>query len=112
MTVLMSRDDLLEELFTLDRIKFKHELFDEDEYLIKPFETSIIYDENDYLFENWYDDYHDGIIRRSGGYWEDGWSIVEREIYSGRDSIRNDSKVHHTSGSVFRALEDLSRRNI
>ena len=34
-----------------------------------------IYDENDYLFEDWYSDGSIGMRMRTGGSWEDGWSV-------------------------------------
>ena len=60
-------------------VPITHTLYDSDEYIFSK-ENGLVYDENGYLFENW-DSMVDkwtgwnGIRLRSGGNWEDGWSV-------------------------------------
>ena len=52
--------------------KITHRLFEDYEFLYAD-EKGFIYDENDYLFENWEDNMHCGMRLRDGGYWETEW---------------------------------------
>ena len=57
-------------------VKIRHISFGSDEYLYSK-EDGNLYDENNYLFE----DYHsykrnDGMRIRQGDYWINGWSII------------------------------------
>ena len=51
--------------------KITHTLFDASEYIYLAADGNV-YDENGYLFEDWFG-YHDGIRMRTGEYWESGW---------------------------------------
>jgi hypothetical protein len=55
--------------------KFTHTLFAPDEYIYSK-SNGIIYDENGYVFEDWYS-HCDGMRIRTEGYWQEGWSIKE-----------------------------------
>ena len=56
-------------------VKITHILFDKSEYIYMGNDGNV-YDENGYLFEDWTSIGRcDGIRCRTGGYWENGWSI-------------------------------------
>lgn len=60
--------------------KITHELFGTGEFIYQK-DNGYVYDENGYLFEDWYSSgfgRHDGIRMRKGGNWEDGWEIAEK----------------------------------
>lgn len=56
-------------------VKITHTLFGSDEYIYG--NGGNIYEEHNYLFEDWTSERHDGIRMRSGGLWETGWSLYE-----------------------------------
>lgn len=59
-------------------VKVTHILFGDDEYIYQK-EDGRVYDENGYLFEDWYSEgagKHDGIRMRTGGKWDSGWSVI------------------------------------
>lgn len=57
-----------------------HPLFSDDEYIYCGFDRNV-YDENGYLFEDWYSDgpgRHAGIRERVGGRWESDWTVKKK----------------------------------
>lgn len=76
-TMNMTRDQALEYMCDNRNAKIKHESFCDDEYIYMS-DDGNIYDENNYLFENWVDN-HDGMRIRQGGVWETGWSLWQEK---------------------------------
>ena len=71
----MTRDEAIAFMKEHPGAKVTHTSFAEYEYLYAD-ESGFIYDENDYLFEDWKTiGFHDGLRYRSGPGWEKGWSI-------------------------------------
>ena len=67
----MTRDQVIEYMCDNRGVKVKHESFAAGEYIYMKDCDGNIYDESDYLFENWIDN-HDGMRSRQGGIWEKG----------------------------------------
>lgn len=57
-------------------IKFYHKLFDKDEFLYVGDDLNI-YDENNYLFEDWISDDHNGMRMRENTFPFEDWYIIE-----------------------------------
>lgn len=77
-------------------VKIRHPLFSNDEYIYQK-EDGKVYDENEYLFEDWYSEekgQHNGIRMRTGVNWDDGWEVISDE-----DMCKNLSKT--TSGRKY-----------
>ena len=71
----MTRDEMLEFIRKNPNVKVKHESFGKDEYLY--YCCGIVYDENEYVFEDFKPGFRCGLQMRTGGSWETGWSIYE-----------------------------------
>lgn len=70
----MTREAIIIFMQENPNVKITHTLFDSNEYIYLK-EDGNVYDENDYLFEDWYSKRSMGIRMRTGGSWEDGWSV-------------------------------------
>lgn len=71
----MIREEMVQLIKAYPYVKFTHYLFSEDEFIFSR-DDGFIYDEKGYLFENWeLFSANNGIRRRVGGQWEDGWAI-------------------------------------
>ena len=74
----MTRTEMISFIKQNPNIPITHPLFSYNEYIISA-ENGNVYDEEGYLFEDWYspDDCTgwNGIRIRTGGKWEDGWYI-------------------------------------
>lgn len=73
----LTRTEMIELIKTHHYLAFRHELFDDDEYIYS--DGVCVRDENNYVFEDWYSKgtgQHNGIRMRTGGNWETGWSVV------------------------------------
>lgn len=74
----MTRTEMIEFIKENPYVHITHFLFSNDEYIFS-LENGKVYDENHYLFEDWYSPNDirgwNGIRCRAGGDWEDGWSI-------------------------------------
>lgn len=71
----MTRNQMINYILDNQYVPITHILFSEDEFIYAARDGKV-YDENGYLFEDWYSDgiaRHDGIRERSGGSWEMGW---------------------------------------
>ena len=55
--------------------KITHRLFASDEYIYSKGDR-VIYDENGYVFEDWYS-HCDGMRIRTEDFWQEGWSIKQ-----------------------------------
>lgn len=75
----MTRDEMIVFMEENPNVKITHTLFDSDEYIYQK-EDGKVYDENGYLFDDWYSDRNNGVRMRTGGNWEDGWSVKEIDI--------------------------------
>lgn len=76
----MDRSSMIELIKENPNVKITHWLFSDDEYIYQK-DNGKIYDENGYLFEDWYSEgagQHNGIRMRKGGSWETGWEIKEK----------------------------------
>lgn len=71
--VMHSRDWAIEILRKCPGAKITHKSFDNNEYIYTE-SNGLVYDENHYLFEDWYGD-HNGMRLRVGDSWEKGWMI-------------------------------------
>ena len=69
-----TRSEMIEFIKANPDVKITHILFDKSEYIYSK-EDGNIYDENGYLFEDWYGN-RDGIRMRNGGKWDTGWRRV------------------------------------
>lgn len=69
----MTRESMIEFMKENPNIKITHRLFDSEEYIYQ--KNGNIYDENNYLFEDWYSDTHCGIRMRNDDAWKDGWYV-------------------------------------
>lgn len=56
-------------------VKISHVFFDQNEYLYQG-DDGRVYDEMDYLFEDWDGD-HNGIRMRVGKKWDEGWYVLD-----------------------------------
>lgn len=54
-------------------MKLKHRLFAPDEYIFSKGD-GIIYDENDYVFEDWHS-HRDGMRIRTEDFWREDWYV-------------------------------------
>ena len=72
----MTRDEMLKFIRKNPNVKIKHESFDKDEYLY--YCCGIVYDENEYVFEDFVPcSFRNGLRIRIGDCWETGWSLYE-----------------------------------
>ena len=60
----------------LIKMRFKHILFDENEFIYCDLDGKI-YDEDNYVFEDWTSSFNDGLRIRKGDQWEDGWICID-----------------------------------
>lgn len=76
----MTRADIISYMRKNPGIKVTHALFTEYEYLYMK-DDECVYDESDYLFENWnpLDQAHCGMRMRTGEQWENGWSVYNEK---------------------------------
>lgn len=70
----MTREAMIEFMEENPNVKITHSLFGSEEYIYQK-ENGNVYDENNYLFDDWYSDTNNGVRMRTGGNWEDGWSV-------------------------------------
>lgn len=92
----IKRNIMIEFMKENPNVKFTHPLFSDDEYIYQK-ENGNVYDENGYLFEDWYSEgvgQHNGIRMRIGREWNDGWEVIIDE-----DICKNLSKT--TSGKEY-----------
>ena len=72
----MTRSEMIDFIKENPYIHITHILFDESEYIYSG-SDGIIYDEYGNVFEDWETLVRDGIRYRTGGVWENSWSIKE-----------------------------------
>lgn len=72
----ISRVEMIAALTSRPNVKVSHRLFTPDEYLYLGVDGNV-YDENDYLFDDWTTPAICGLRMRTGGSWETGWYIKE-----------------------------------
>ena len=70
----MTREVMIVFMEENPNVKITHTLFGSEEYIYQK-EDGDVYDENGYLFDDWYSDRNNGVRMRTGGNWEDGWSV-------------------------------------
>lgn len=74
----MTRSEMIAYINANHYHKISHYLFAYEEYIYAGHD-GYVYDENGYIFEDWYDPIrYDGIRDRKGGRWEDGWYVKEK----------------------------------
>lgn len=73
----ISRVEMMAALTSRPGTKIAHKLFTSDEYLYMGVDGKI-YDENNYLFDDWEHPAICGLRMRQGGNWETGWYILPR----------------------------------
>ncbi len=81
----MSRSDVIVFMQENPNVKIKHILFSDGEYIYQK-EDGKIYDENGYLFEDWYSDgvgQHNGLRLRNSGEWSTGWTVIHDKSMCG-----------------------------
>jgi hypothetical protein len=69
----IAREEAIQILKSQVNVRVSHDLFDEEEYLYM--KDGKVYDENGYLFDDWYSPHHNGVRERVGGAWETGWYV-------------------------------------
>lgn len=73
----MTRSEMITYINANPYHKISHKLFADDEYIYVGHD-GYVYEENGYLFEDWYDPIRwDGLRERKGGAWDDGWYVKE-----------------------------------
>lgn len=75
----MTRDEMIAFIRTTPGVPVVHRYFSEGEYIVLR-DDGNVYDENGYLFEDWYSigpGGHSGIRDRVGDWWEAGWFLKE-----------------------------------
>ena len=74
----MDREQMITFIKQNPYVHVAHRLFCPGEYIYSK-EDGNIYDENDYLFENWngINSRFNGLATRVGGSWDNGWYITE-----------------------------------
>ena len=70
----MTRTEMLDFIRNNPNTKITHGLFEPYEFLYMGNDGNV-YDENDYLFENFLFGCHNGLQIRCGGDWENGWEV-------------------------------------
>ncbi len=72
----MTRDQMMDFIMKNPNKKISHKLFSNDEYILSKGDGRI-YDENDYLFEDFTTPRHNGLRSRYGGLWDYDWYVKE-----------------------------------
>lgn len=75
----MTRDQMIQFIKDNPGVHIAHRYFSEGEYIFMHYSGNV-YDENGYLFEDWYSigpGAHAGIRDREGGLWETGWFVKQ-----------------------------------
>lgn len=75
----ISRIEMMVALTSKPHVKISHQFFTADEYIYLG-DDGKVYDENDYLFEDWTSHAHCGLRMRAGGNWEHGWYIIQPAV--------------------------------
>lgn len=70
----MTREAMIVFMQENPNVKITHFLFDSNEYIYQK-EDGDIYDECGYIFEDWHSNIHIGLRMRTGGNWDDGWTV-------------------------------------
>ena len=99
----MTRDEMIIFIKEHPNVKITHWLFDEDEYIYSK-DDGKVYDENNYLFEDWLSygpGAHNGIRMRYGDNWYDGWytkdmPITKKEYFV----IQNDKGLYFKADNL------------
>lgn len=78
LTPYMTRDQMMDFIMKNPNKKISHRLFGHDEFIISKGDGRI-YDENNYLFEDFRTHRANGLRLRVGGLWDSGWYIKEEE---------------------------------
>ena len=71
----MSREDIIKFMNDNPNVKVTHFLFGPEEYIYQK-EDGKVYDENNYLFDDWHSERNNGMRMRTGGSWDDGWDVM------------------------------------
>lgn len=72
----MTRTEMIGFIRENPNVKITHTLFSKDEYIYSK-EDGKVYEEHNYLFEDFVSERSNGLRMRSGGLWEHGWSLYE-----------------------------------
>lgn len=96
-----TRNEIIDYMKSHRGVKIKHDLFTDSEYLVMK-KDGLIYDENDYLFEDWISKFHNGMRIRVGGSWENNWYVFNTELIV----IEN----NNTNNDTFTAMKRLVRQ--
>ena len=72
----MTRAEMIDFIKKHPYKRVRHTSFCDDEYLYCGDDENV-YDESGYLFENWLFGHNNGLQIRSGGNWENGWSLCD-----------------------------------
>lgn len=109
----MTREEMIEFIKANPGVKITHELFDDYEYIYLG-EDGNVYDENDYLFEDWHSPMHNGIRLRIGGNWEYGWSVYKAQwealCNEALQELREGEAIPETISLFNPTLEDVKTK--
>lgn len=86
-------------------VKITHTLFGSDEYIYG--NGGNIYEEHNYLFEDWTSERSNGIRMRSGGAWETGWSLYEEN-----KKREMDYRYSHTGKEIREWCEECTNNDL
>lgn len=70
----MTRETMIIFMEENPNVRITHNLFGTNEYIFQN-EDGKVYDENGYIFEDWYSDRCNGIRIRNEENWKDGWEV-------------------------------------
>ena len=87
-------------------VKITHYLFSKDEYIYSKGD-GCIYEEHDYLFEDWSSERSNGMRMRSGGAWETGWSLYEEE-----KKREMDYRISHKGSEIREWCEECTNNDL
>lgn len=102
----MTRTEMIGFLRENPFVKVTHKLFMKDEYLYSKGD-GCIYEEHDYLFEDWSSERSNGMRMRSGGAWETGWSLYVEE-----KKREMDYRVSHTGKDIREWCEKCTQNDL
>ena len=102
----MTRTEMIGYIRENPLVKVTHILFMKDEYLYSKGDGKV-YEEHGYLFEDFVTEMHNGLRMRSGGAWENGWTlyqeITKREM---------DYRYSHTGKEIKEWCEECTNNDL
>jgi hypothetical protein len=102
----MTRTEMIGFIRENPYVKITHTLFSKDEYIYSKGDGRV-YEEHDYLFEDFISERSNGLRMRTGGLWDNGWSLYE-EVKK-RDM---DYRYSHTGKEIREWCEECTNNDL